>query len=64
MNPYDFSVEGTVSPEGQAFVLQMIAAWRDWQADGSRGQNAATRNVGAGWIGLLVVAVGLQLALQ
>lgn len=62
VNPYDFSVQGTVSPEGQAFVLEMISAWRDWQE--SRSANAASRNVGIGWIGLLILAAGSQLAWQ
>jgi hypothetical protein len=30
VNPYSFGEEGQHSPEGQAFVLQLHAAWRDW----------------------------------
>ena len=31
VDPYNFGNEGTVSPEGQAFVLLLQAAWRDYQ---------------------------------
>ncbi|CAE6424265.1 unnamed protein product [Rhizoctonia solani] len=31
-NPYSYSQRGTVSPEGQAFVLMMEAAARDWDS--------------------------------
>ena len=31
----------TMSPEGQAFVLELQAAYRDWVGAGSPGQNAA-----------------------
>lgn len=31
-----------MSPEGQAFVLQLHSAWRDWVADGSKGANAGS----------------------
>ena len=64
VNPYDYSVQGTASPEGQAFVLEMVAAWRDWQAIEKPSVSAATKNVGLGWVRPLVVATGLQLVLQ
>ena len=43
MNPYSFGREGSRSPEGQAFVVEMYAAWRDWVALGAQGANAAAR---------------------
>ena len=42
-----------MSPEGQAFVLEMYAAWRDWQAAGSPGVNSALSlrsKAGDGWM--------------
>jgi hypothetical protein len=41
VNPYAFPHQGSNSPEGQAFVVEMQAAWRDWVADGSKGENGA-----------------------
>ena len=41
VNPYDYTVQGAQSPEGQAFVLMMQAAWRDWVDDGAKGVGAA-----------------------
>ena len=35
------SLPGSYSPEGQAFVVEMYAAWRDWSALGSPGKNGA-----------------------
>jgi hypothetical protein len=39
VNPIDFTTTGpdVQSPEGQAFVLLMHAAWRDWKAGGTEG---------------------------
>ncbi|KAI0667555.1 Six-hairpin glycosidase-like protein [Trametes maxima] len=49
VNPNQFGIEGSRSPEGQAFVVEMYAAWRDWVAQGSPGANAAARlQVGGG----------------
>ena len=45
VNPESFGQQGTQSPEGQAFVVMMQAAWRDWVDNGSIGANAATRAV-------------------
>lgn len=62
VNPDSFGDEGSESPEGQAFVVQMFAAWRDWVDNGSVGANAAV-NVGApsifslGVLGALVSAI-------
>jgi hypothetical protein len=43
VNPYDTAVQGSQSPEGQAFVVMMQAAWNDWVTNGSKGANAAVR---------------------
>ncbi|KAF5390489.1 hypothetical protein D9757_005183 [Collybiopsis confluens] len=43
VNPDNFGAEGTTSPEGQAFVLDLQAAWEDWVQDGSKGANGASR---------------------
>jgi rhamnogalacturonyl hydrolase YesR len=40
VNPHAYGEEGSQSPEGQAFVLQMQAAYKDWQAAGSKGNGA------------------------
>lgn len=45
-NPDNFGSQGTQSPEGQAFVVEMHAAWRDWVANGSPGANAASHGKG------------------
>ncbi|KAG6816062.1 hypothetical protein H0H87_008894 [Tephrocybe sp. NHM501043] len=60
VNPHSYGVQGAKSPEGQAFVVDMQSAWRDWVEDGSKGANGATgmhRDVGViGW-GLVVLGV-------
>ncbi|KAI0246244.1 Six-hairpin glycosidase-like protein [Lactifluus subvellereus] len=39
VDPLNISVEGARSPEGEAFVLMLYAAWRDWSAAaGSAGE--------------------------
>ncbi|THH15899.1 hypothetical protein EW146_g4644 [Bondarzewia mesenterica] len=43
VNPNSYGSEGSNSPESEAFVLQLHAAWRDWAADGAQGANAAIR---------------------
>jgi len=66
VNPYSYGQQGGKSPEGQAFVLQLHSAWRDWIEDGARGANAASswrlgRGVSNGvWVGMacgLVVGI-------
>jgi hypothetical protein len=44
VDPLNVGSEGSQSPEGQAFVLMLYAAWRDWDAVSSNGQrtNSAT----------------------
>ncbi|KAI0034814.1 Six-hairpin glycosidase-like protein, partial [Vararia minispora EC-137] len=41
VNPESFGQQGAASPEGEAFVLMMHSAWRDWVAAGSVGANGA-----------------------
>ncbi|KAF7981515.1 hypothetical protein HWV62_33081 [Athelia sp. TMB] len=64
VNPYDYPFElalsaGGGSPEGEAFVLQLDAAWRDWAAAGSKGVNGGRGNATAprAWV-VVAVAVG------
>lgn len=66
VDPYSYSDPGVHSPEGEAFVLGMQAAWRDWVAAGSPGVNAAVRlapragkNWGWGFVVMLAVDVVL-----
>ncbi|KAF7363457.1 hypothetical protein MSAN_01001500 [Mycena sanguinolenta] len=51
VNPHSFGVEGSDSPEGEAFVLELQAAYDEWVAVGSPGANAARRTASAatGW---------------
>ncbi|KAH8113157.1 hypothetical protein DFH11DRAFT_365152 [Phellopilus nigrolimitatus] len=48
VNPNAFGSQGSESPEAQAFVLLMYAAWRDWAAAGAPGANAARGKAGGG----------------
>ncbi|KAG0694705.1 Six-hairpin glycosidase-like protein [Suillus ampliporus] len=41
VNPYSYGAQGSDSPEGQAFILEMQAAWRDWVTDGAQGAMVA-----------------------
>ena len=59
VNPVDFDSEGSNSPEGQAFVIQLHAAYREWDADGRKGENAASALRTPG----LTTFVGVALAL-
>lgn len=44
VDPMSFKQEGTLSPEGEAFVLLMEASWKDWkQQGGSSGGQSVTR---------------------
>ncbi|KAJ7343474.1 Six-hairpin glycosidase-like protein [Mycena albidolilacea] len=65
VNPHQFGVQGQNSPEGQAFVLELQAAYNEWVASGSPGANAAGRTasavVGWAWVAGCVV-VGSLLA--
>ncbi|KAG5651115.1 hypothetical protein H0H81_009802 [Sphagnurus paluster] len=61
VNPHSYGQEGAQSAEGQAFVVEMQAAWRDWVADGSKGANAALRtgSAGMGMRGWALVVLGI-----
>ena len=59
VNPHSFGVEGRESPEGQAFVVMMYSAWRDWVEEGAVGANGARRVRGdvpsmAVWVGVVL----------
>lgn len=45
VDPYSYPDQGQDSPEGQAFIIAMQAAWGDWVADGSQGANTSLRSV-------------------
>lgn len=63
-NPYSYSHQGTESPEGQAFVVEMQAAWGDWVAQGSPGANHGVRLRVGSWVTLVAGCVGLILVLS
>lgn len=43
VNPNSFRIQGNVSAEGQAFIIELQAAWRDWVLDGSKCANGSCR---------------------
>ncbi|KAL1748225.1 glycoside hydrolase family 105 protein [Schizophyllum fasciatum] len=55
VNPMSFGEEGSKSAEGQAFVVMLHTAWREWVDNGSIGANGAVRTAGVA-PALLVVA--------
>ncbi|KAL0566045.1 hypothetical protein V5O48_015972 [Marasmius crinis-equi] len=59
VNPQSFGKQGSASPEGQAFVLELQAAWTDWVNDGSKGANSARRGPIASRMDLMVASVAL-----
>lgn len=64
VDPYNYAYQGQQSPESEAFVIAMQAAWRDWVADGAPGANGAVSplgRVGWAWIVIHVVVVTLLL---
>ncbi|WWC95187.1 hypothetical protein V866_002042 [Kwoniella sp. B9012] len=40
VNPYDFSKQGTISPEGQSFVVMAYAAYKEWDSLGRKGSTS------------------------
>ncbi|KAJ7172464.1 Six-hairpin glycosidase-like protein [Mycena filopes] len=52
VNPHQFGVQGNDSPEGEAFVVSLQAAYNEWVAGGSVGANAGRRTASsaAGWV--------------
>lgn len=73
VNPLQFGVElpeSTVlsgksggSPEGQAFIVEMQAAWQDWVSAGSVGANAGRRTMSPSSVCAFVFALVVALAL-
>lgn len=66
VDPLNFGKQGTYSPEGQAFVLLMQAAYKEYIAGGGEDKTSgAVRLVQAGWVGgigvSLVLALGISL---
>ncbi len=62
VNPNSYGKQGEKSPEGQAFVMQLHSAWRDWVEDGGRGANAASswrlnRGASVVWTGVVCALV-------
>jgi hypothetical protein len=41
VDPYNYPAEGSRSPESEAFIIEMTAAYQDWVALGSKGANGA-----------------------
>jgi hypothetical protein len=64
VDPLNIGAEGSNSPEGQAFVLMLQSAWRDWTAAGSPGlTNSALPSPGRARDRVPVLAVvGLAVA--
>ncbi|KAF7791993.1 hypothetical protein EIP86_003020 [Pleurotus ostreatoroseus] len=65
VNPDQFGDEGSQSPEGQAFVVELDAAWRDWVAAGSPGTSGSVvglNELAAGrWVWLVAAGTALGL---
>lgn len=60
VDPYQINFQGTYSPEGEAFVLEMTAAWRDWVAAGSQGANGSIR-ISIGWMWAVILGARIIL---
>jgi len=67
VDPHSYGVQGNVSAEGQAFIIELQSAWRDWVLDGANGVNGASPTASkvvafqtATWIGA-VLSIGLIL---
>lgn len=65
VNPNSFPHEGSMSPESEAFAIQLHSAWRDWVADGAKGTNGGCTSLGLQGAGatlvlsyILVVVIG------
>jgi hypothetical protein len=55
VNPYNNGIEGTDSPEAQAFVIMMEAAYRDWAAMNAsratgKSKNTAIQSSSVAWV--------------
>ncbi|KAI0698006.1 hypothetical protein BC835DRAFT_1405518 [Cytidiella melzeri] len=64
VNPDNIGQQGTQSPEGQAFVVELSAAYSDWVKAGSPGASSAS-HLGASlmrwWVIVLAVLTGIAL---
>jgi hypothetical protein len=60
VDPYQYGQQGINSPEGQAFILEMTAAYRDWVAAGSKGINGCVK-MSIGWMWTMTLGAGLVL---
>jgi hypothetical protein len=65
VDPYNYAVEGNDSPEAQAFVIMMQAAYRDWAAMNAsqaaaqaHSRSAAIRSGSVGWVWLCLITAG------
>lgn len=47
MNPYNISIKGSDSPEAEAFVIMMHAAYRDWTVMNATRAAAKSKNAAA-----------------
>ncbi|KAF8885564.1 Six-hairpin glycosidase-like protein [Gymnopilus junonius] len=63
VNPHSYGLKGNISAEGQAFVIQLHAAYREWVQAGSKGASAALSVRTAGQMLKVMFAVGTVLGL-
>ncbi|KDR71838.1 hypothetical protein GALMADRAFT_74638 [Galerina marginata CBS 339.88] len=59
VNPHEYGVQGNESAEGQAFVVQLHAVYREWVENGSKGQNAALSMKRPGSTNIVMISVAL-----
>lgn len=64
VNPYSYGAQGSESPEGQAFILELQAAWRDWVADGAQGASSAREARPRAMIGAIMVLPWLMIIIS
>lgn len=63
VNPDSFGNQGSDSPESEAFVVELQAAWTDWVSAGSQGANGALRLGPVNPFTILLAALFLSLLL-
>ena len=62
-DPDSYGIQGNVSAEGQAFIIELQSAWRDWVLDGAKGANGASATLSKGTMALWTATwVGAALA--
>ena len=61
-NPDSYGIQGNVSAEGQAFIIELQSAWRDWVLDGAKGANGASTTLSKGAALQTTTWVGVALA--